>query len=152
PPPFVEGRLGELSAICILADVGLDDDCLLAFLFRFFCSCLVFRVIHDEKPTPARQLHRRGGANSRRRTRDDRDFAHTVATGVAGEPTAPGRRSGGAVRRKRLRLCSRSHLASGVKYQSSPRWMPFLKRQCWCSGSMAWVSVFQGVVEKSSTA
>ena len=28
----------------------------------------------------------------------------TVATGVAGEPTAPGSRSGGAVSRKRLRL------------------------------------------------
>jgi hypothetical protein len=38
--------------------------------------------------------------------RDKRSPAtfHTVAIGVAGEPTAPGRRSGGAVSRKRERL------------------------------------------------
>ena len=35
--------------------------------------------------------------------------AQTVATGVNGEPTAPGRRSGGAVSRNRLRPCWRSH-------------------------------------------
>src|SRR3989441_3264353 len=58
----------------------------------------------------------------------------TVAIGVAGEPTAPGRRSGGAVSRKRLRPCSRSQRASAVRYHSSPRWMPFLKMQCSCSG------------------
>ena len=34
---------------------------------------------------------------------------HTVATGVTGEPAAPGNRNGGAVSRKRLRRCSRSH-------------------------------------------
>jgi hypothetical protein len=40
---------------------------------------------------------------------------HTVATGVAGEPTAPGRRSGGPVNRKRLRLLARSQSASSVR-------------------------------------
>ena len=39
----------------------------------------------------------------------------TVATGVAGEPTAPGRRSGGPVNRKRLRLLARSQSASSVR-------------------------------------
>ena len=34
--------------------------------------------------------------------------SQTVATGVSGEPTMPGSRSGGAVSRKRLRSCSRS--------------------------------------------
>ena len=41
--------------------------------------------------------------------------AQTVATGVAGEPTAPGRRSGGPVNRKRLRLLARSQSASSVR-------------------------------------
>lgn len=36
-----------------------------------------------------------------RKHRLDVGVVHTVATGVAGEPTAPGNRSGGAVRRKR---------------------------------------------------
>ena len=45
----------------------------------------------------------------------------TVATGVTGEPTAPGSRSGGAVSRKRLRLCARSQSASSLRYQISPR-------------------------------
>ena len=45
----------------------------------------------------------------------------TVATGVTGEPTAPGRRSGGAVSRKRLRLRARSQSASSLRYQISPR-------------------------------
>ena len=38
---------------------------------------------------------------------ESRERHHTVATGVAGEPTAPGRRSGGAVSRKRERFVSR---------------------------------------------
>ncbi len=46
---------------------------------------------------------------------------YTVATGVAGEPTAPGRRSGGAVSRKRLRPLARSQSASSVRYHISPR-------------------------------
>ena len=45
----------------------------------------------------------------------------TVPTGVAGEPTAPGSRSGGAVRRNRLRLLARSQSASSERYQISPR-------------------------------
>src|SRR5690348_16715769 len=45
---------------------------------------------------------------------------HTVATGVVGEPTAPGRRKGGAVRKKRVRLASRSQAANSDKCQSSP--------------------------------
>ena len=46
---------------------------------------------------------------------------HTVATGVAGDPTAPGRRSGGAVSRNRLRPLARSQSASSVRYHISPR-------------------------------
>src|SRR5277367_3674901 len=59
---------------------------------------------------------------------------YTVAIGVTGEPTAPGRRSGGAVKRKRERPCSRSQFASGVSRQISPSGMPFLNKQCSCSG------------------
>src|SRR5687767_15698634 len=44
----------------------------------------------------------------------------TVATGVVGELTAPGSRSGGAVSRNRLRSCSRSQAASSCRYHSSP--------------------------------
>src|SRR4051794_32253664 len=62
---------------------------------------------------------------------------YTVATAAEGEPTAPGRRSGGAVSRNRLRLFARSQLASPVRYHISPRWMPFLNRQCSCSGIAA---------------
>ena len=54
---------------------------------------------------------------------------HTVATGVAGEPTAPGSLSGGAVRRKRLRLFLRSQSASSDSCQISPRLTPVLNRQ-----------------------
>jgi glucose/arabinose dehydrogenase len=61
----------------------------------------------------------------------------TVATGVTGEPTAPGRRRGGAVRRKRLRLLARSQPASSERCHSSPRLTPVRNRQCWCSGSAA---------------
>jgi hypothetical protein len=39
----------------------------------------------------------------------------TVATGVAGEPTAPGSLSGGPVNRKRLRPFARSQSARGVR-------------------------------------
>jgi hypothetical protein len=39
----------------------------------------------------------------------------TVATGVAGEPTAPGSLSGGPVNRKRLRSFARSQSANGVR-------------------------------------
>ena len=45
----------------------------------------------------------------------ERGRGQTVAIGVTGEPTAPGRRSGGAVRRKRWRPCSRSQAASSVR-------------------------------------
>ncbi len=45
----------------------------------------------------------------------------TVAIGVTGLPTAPGSRKGGAVSKNRLRPCSRSHVASGVRCHSSPR-------------------------------
>src|SRR5690349_21609870 len=37
---------------------------------------------------------------------------YTVAIALAGEPTAPGNRSGGAVNRKRERPCARSQSAS----------------------------------------
>jgi hypothetical protein len=46
---------------------------------------------------------------------------YTVAMALAGEPTAPGRRNGGAVSRKRERPCARSQSASSDKYQISPR-------------------------------
>src|SRR5205823_9859444 len=77
------------------------------------------------------------GEHAPGRARADDDVvvrAQTVAIGVAGEPTAPGRRSGGAVSKNRLRPCARSQRASSVRYHSSPRWMPFLKMQCSCSG------------------
>jgi hypothetical protein len=38
--------------------------------------------------------------------------SYTVATGVTGDPTAPGNRNGGAVRRKRFRPASRNHEAN----------------------------------------
>src|SRR5690606_2071129 len=72
------------------------------------------RFPHDATILPAR-LGRRALARSANAR------AHTVAMGVAGEPTAPGSRSGGAVRRKRLLPCARSHRASSVKYHISPR-------------------------------
>src|SRR5690606_40109749 len=55
-----------------------------------------------------------------------RDAVQTVAIGDTGEPTAPGRRRGGAVSRKRLRLCSRSQCASAWRYQISPSGTPSL--------------------------
>src|SRR6266852_9455754 len=59
---------------------------------------------------------------------------YTLPTGGAGEPTAPGRRSGGAVSRKRLRWCALSQSASAERYQISPRTTPSLKRQCASKG------------------
>jgi len=53
----------------------------------------------------------------------------TVATGVRGEPTIPGSRSGGAVSRNRLRPFSRSQPASSCRYHISPSGTPSLKRQ-----------------------
>ena len=53
--------------------------------------------------------------------------SHTVATGVTGEPTTPGMRSGGAVSRKRFRPCSRSHDASSCRYHISPSGTPELE-------------------------
>ena len=44
-----------------------------------------------------------------------------VATGVAGDPTAPGKRNGGAVNRKRLRPLARSQSANSDNYHISPR-------------------------------
>ena len=58
----------------------------------------------------------------------------TVATGVTGEPTTPGIRSGGAVRRNRLRSCSRSQVASSCRYHISPSGTPSLNRQRWWIG------------------
>ena len=54
---------------------------------------------------------------------------------VSGEPTIPGSRSGGAVSRKRLRSCSRSHVASSCRYHISPSGTPSLNRQRWWIGS-----------------
>ena len=54
---------------------------------------------------------------------------YTVATGVAGDPTAPGRFKGGAVNRKRLRPLASSHRASLPRYHISPIGMPSLKMQ-----------------------
>src|SRR5207245_5976567 len=96
----------------------------------------VARIVDRDPPAAARELLGGGGADAGRAAGDERGF-HTVAIGVAGEPTAPGSRRGGAVRRKRLRPCARSQRASSVKYHSSPRWMPFLKMQCSCSGIAA---------------
>ena len=48
----------------------------------------------------------------------------TVATGVAGDPKEPGKRSGGAVKRKRERFRLRRYVASSLKYHNSPRCMP----------------------------
>ena len=62
-------------------------------------------------------------------------FLQTVAIGVSGEPTMPGRRSGGAVSRKRLRPCSRSHVASSWRYHISPSGTPSLNRHSWWIGS-----------------
>jgi hypothetical protein len=63
-------------------------------------------------PTPIR---RAAGINSATNTPERRNRGQTVATGVAGEPTAPGRRSGGPVNRNRLRLLARSQSASSVR-------------------------------------
>ena len=46
---------------------------------------------------------------------------YTVPIGFAGEPTAPGRCKGGALRKNRYRLFAFSHSASSVKYHISPR-------------------------------
>ena len=72
------------------------------------------------------------GPGDEHRTRRHRRY--TVATGVVGEPTAPGNRSGGAVSRNRLRPAARSQSARSFKYQSSPRWMPSLNRHSSCNG------------------
>ncbi len=55
----------------------------------------------------------------------------TVATGVSGEPTIPGIRSGGAVSRNRLRSCSRSQAANSWRYHISPNGTPRRNRQRW---------------------
>src|SRR5258708_21533297 len=64
-----------------------------------------------------------------RRERQEHAGDQTVATGVAGDPTAPGRRSGGAVSRKRERFLSRNHSARSFSHQISPRLRPSLNRQ-----------------------
>ena len=69
------------------------------------------------------------GSGVRRQWRASQGCRHTVATGVAGEPTAPGSLSGGAVSRKRLRLLLRSQSASSDRRQISPRLTPVLNRQ-----------------------
>ena len=51
---------------------------------------------------------------------------YTVAMAHAGEPTAPGRLSGGAVRKNELRLFFRSQSASSDSRQISPRLTPVL--------------------------
>src|SRR5947208_15458659 len=79
--------------------------------------------------------------------------AHTVATALAGEPTAPGRRKGGAVSRKRERPLARSQSARSESSQISPRYTPSLNRQCACSGSEAqWSSPSHGRDGEASTA
>jgi hypothetical protein len=58
-----------------------------------------------------------------------------VPTGFAGDPTAFGNLSGGAVRKNLDRFCARRWRASSVKYQNSPRLTPSLNSTCWCSGT-----------------
>ena len=36
-----------------------------------------------------------------------------------------------------MRSFALSQAASSLRCQSSPRWMPSLNRQCWCSGNAA---------------
>src|SRR6266403_2071247 len=95
------------------------------------------------------------GEDAARRPCPDDDVIEriqTVAIGVAGEPTAPGSRSGGAVSRKRLRPWARSQSASSVRYQISPKLTPSLKRQCSWIGSEAQWSASQGRAGEASTA
>ena len=54
-------------------------------------------------------------------TPDSQKKLDTVATALAGEPTAPGRRRGGAVRRKRERPLARSQSARSESSHISPR-------------------------------
>ena len=51
-----------------------------------------------------------------------------------GSRRSPGRRSGGAVSRNRLRSCSRSQAASSCRYHSSPSGTPSLNRHRWWIG------------------
>ena len=99
---------------------------------------LLLRLQHPREapPVPA-ELGRAPEApgDDRGDLRERLQAVHTVATGVSGEPTAPGRRNGGAVSRKRLRSCSRSQVASSCRYHISPSGTPSLNRQRWWIGS-----------------
>ena len=100
-PPLVEHRFRHAAAVRVHRDVALK---------------LGLAARHGrDLPATLSELADRGLAHAGRPAGDDGYFFHTVAIGVAGEPTAPGRRSGGAVKRKRLRLCARSQRASSLK-------------------------------------
>ncbi len=122
-PPLVQGGLHQPLAVRVLGDIGLHHDGFSASIGDLLGLLRALRVIDHHAPATLGELNRRRGADAGRGTCDDCDFfrVHTVATGVAGEPTAPGSLSGGAVSRKRLRLCSRNQCASSLRYQISPR-------------------------------
>ena len=103
-------------------------------------------TLTEGSPTSVRTL-RRIATTAPHRRRD-----HTVAMGVTGEPTMPGRRSGGAVSRKRLRSCSRSQVASSWRYQSSPRGTPSLNRHRWWIGRNEWRLGSRSLPSSPSTA
>ena len=100
--PLHEHCLGDAAAIGVGGDIAPE-----------FLLDLGARHGGD-LPAALRQLLRGRLAHTRPAAGNDRDF-HTVAIALDGEPTAPGSRSGGAVRRKRLRLCSRNQRASSVR-------------------------------------
>ena len=52
-----------------------------------------------------------------------------VATGVVGEPTAPGNRKGGAVNKNLERPLLWRALANSERYQISPKWTPKRNKQ-----------------------
>ena len=94
-------------------DIGLDGDAF-ACSRHFVGFAFVFCKVDHNLPTASCEILGGRGADARRAAGNQRDF-HTVAIAVEGEPTAPGRRSGGAVRRKRLRWFSRSQRASSER-------------------------------------
>src|SRR5262245_65602547 len=100
PPPFQHRRL-YAPAVRVLLYIPFE----LGLAASHRC---------DLPPTLG-QLLDCGLTHAGRPAGNDRDLVHTVAIGVEGEPTAPGRRSGGAVKRKRLRLWARNQRASSVK-------------------------------------
>ncbi|WZB77405.1 hypothetical protein WJ972_33545 [Achromobacter insuavis] len=97
------------------------------------------QLLRADEVQPQLLLRHRGGRPGQRnrgarrplRGRRPRRAAalQTVATGVAGGSTAPGRFSGGAVNRKRLRPLAVSQRASAPRYHISPIGRPSLKMQ-----------------------